>query len=127
MLVVEDDASIREVAALGLSRAGFQGRPLRTGGGALAAARPFDLSSSTSCCPSLDGFEVCREIRRTSRVPILMLTARSDTIDVVVGLECGADDYVTKPFEMPELVARVRAVLRRAGAPRRRATRCSVA
>src|SRR5262249_12282092 len=66
--------------------------------------------------PSLDGFEVCREIRRDSRVPIVMLTARTDTIDVVVGLESGADDYVTKPFEMAELVARGRAVLRRGSA-----------
>ena len=57
--------------------------------------------------PSLDGFEVCREIRKDSRVPIVMLTARADTTDVVVGLELGADDYVTKPFEMPELVARI--------------------
>jgi DNA-binding response OmpR family regulator len=63
--------------------------------------------------PSLDGFEVCREIRKDSRVPIVMLTARTDTVDIVVGLESGADDYVTKPFEMAELVARVRAVLRR--------------
>ena len=64
--------------------------------------------------PELDGFEVCREIRRESHVPIVMLSARSDTVDVVVGLELGADDYVTKPFELPELVARIRAVLRRA-------------
>src|SRR5688500_5022799 len=64
--------------------------------------------------PALDGYEVCREIRRESRVPIIMLSARSDTVDVVVGLELGADDYVTKPFEMPELVARARAALRRA-------------
>ena len=73
--------------------------------------------------PSLDGFEVLRELRRTSRVPVVMLTARTETVDVVVGLELGADDYVTKPFEMPELAARVRAVLRRvasaAGARRR--------
>jgi two-component system response regulator MtrA len=64
--------------------------------------------------PSLDGFEVCREIRRESRAPIVMLTARSELHDIVVGLELGADDYVTKPFELPELVARVKAVLRRA-------------
>jgi two-component system, OmpR family, response regulator MtrA len=64
--------------------------------------------------PGLDGLEVCRAIRTDSAVPVVMLTARSDTIDVVVGLEAGADDYVTKPFEMPELVARVRAALRRA-------------
>jgi two-component system response regulator MtrA len=66
--------------------------------------------------PSIDGFEICREIRKTSHVPIVILSARTDTVDVVVGLESGADDYVTKPFEMAELVARVRAVLRRASA-----------
>src|SRR6185503_17412013 len=63
--------------------------------------------------PSLDGLEVCREIRRTSQVPIIMLTARAETPDIVAGLELGADDYVTKPFEVPELVARLRSVLRR--------------
>src|SRR5688572_30867296 len=65
--------------------------------------------------PRLDGLELCRIVRRTSTVPIVMLTARGDTIDVVVGLEAGADDYVKKPFEVPEIVARVRAALRRAG------------
>jgi two-component system, OmpR family, response regulator MtrA len=66
--------------------------------------------------PELDGYEVCRQIRAESRVPIIMLSAKSDTVDVVVGLELGADDYVTKPFELPELVARARAALRRASA-----------
>ncbi len=66
--------------------------------------------------PALDGYEVCREIRKDSQVPIVMLSAKSDTVDVVVGLELGADDYVTKPFEMPELVARARAAVRRAAA-----------
>ena len=65
--------------------------------------------------PGLDGLEVCRAIRRTSTIPVVMVTARADTLDVVVGLEAGADDYVRKPFEVPELVARVRAALRRAG------------
>src|SRR6184192_2888933 len=76
----------------------------------------FDLVVLDVMLPSLDGFEVCREIRRDSQTPIVMLTARSDLHDVVVGLELGADDYVTKPFELPELVARIKAVLRRSAA-----------
>jgi two-component system response regulator MtrA len=77
----------------------------------------IDLVVLDVMLPGLDGLEVCREIRRTSQVPILMLTARTDTIDVVVGLECGADDYVKKPFDLAELTARVRALLRRVTAP----------
>jgi DNA-binding response OmpR family regulator len=115
VLLVEDDPSIREVAALGLTRAGFRVTTAGDGREGLVRARhdPFDVVVLDVMLPSLDGFEVCREIRRDSRVPIVMLTARTDTVDVVTGLELGADDYVTKPFELPELVARVRAVLRR--------------
>jgi two-component system response regulator MtrA len=115
VLLVEDDPSIREIAALGLTRAGFRVSAIADGRQGLVQFRqaPFDLVILDVMLPSLDGFEICREIRRESRVPIVMLTARTDTTDVVVGLELGADDYVTKPFEMPELVARVRAVLRR--------------
>src|ERR687884_1233122 len=119
VLVVEDDASIREVPALGLRPAGLRVSTAGDGGTALATWRsqPVDLIVLDIMLPVLDGIEVCREIRRTSAVPILMLTARTDTLDVVVGLECGADDYVKKPFDLPELVARVRALLRRAAAP----------
>jgi len=119
LLVVEDDASIREVAALGLSRAGFQVTTAGDGREGLMRARhdPFDVVVLDVMLPSLDGFEVCRELRKDSQVPIVMLTARTDTVDVVTGLELGADDYVTKPFELPELVARVRAVIRRSRAP----------
>ena len=118
MLLVEDDPSIREVASLGLEQAGF--RVTATGDGRDALTRfrqgPFDLVVLDVMLPSLDGLEVCREIRRESQMPIVMLSARSELHDVVVGLELGADDYVTKPFELPELVARIKAVLRRSTA-----------
>ncbi|TAK01481.1 MAG: response regulator transcription factor [Chloroflexota bacterium] len=117
VLVVEDDPSIREVTALGLRAAGFEVDTAADGVLALERwrASPPDLVLLDVMLPRLDGLEVCRAIRRESMVPIVMLTARSDTIDVVVGLESGADDYLRKPFEMPELVARVRAALRRHG------------
>ena len=116
VLLVEDDASIREVATLGLQQAGLKVTPVGDGREALARFRQggVDLVVLDVMLPSLDGFDVCREIRRESQTPIVMLTARSELHDVVVGLELGADDYVTKPFELPELVARVKAVLRRA-------------
>ncbi len=115
VLVVEDDASIREVVQMGLERAGFRVATTGDGRDGLMRARnePYDAVVLDVMLPSLDGFEVCRELRKTSRIPVIMLTARTDTTDVVVGLELGADDYVTKPFELSELVARLRAVLRR--------------
>jgi two-component system response regulator MtrA len=117
ILLVEDDPSIREVTAIGLRNAGFTVEAAADGAAGLERFRsePFDLVLLDIMLPRMDGLEVCRAIRRTSTIPVVMLTARSDTIDVVVGLEAGADDYVKKPFEVPELVARVRAALRRAG------------
>src|SRR5437762_11689362 len=118
VLLVEDDSSIREIASLGLEQAGFRVTSSGDGREGLAQFRhePFDLVVLDVMLPSLDGFEVCREIRKESQTPIVMLTARSALNDVVVGLELGADDYVTKPFELPELVARIKAVLRRSTA-----------
>jgi two-component system response regulator MtrA len=118
VLLVEDDASIREVAKLGLEQAGFRVTTSPDGRDGLLHFRqsPFDLVILDVMLPALDGYEVCRQIRGESRVPIIMLSAKSETLDVVVGLELGADDYVTKPFELPELVARARAALRRASA-----------
>jgi two-component system response regulator MtrA len=118
ILLVEDDASIREITALGLRRAGFDVETASDGAEGLdrwRRDRP-DLVLLDVMLPRLDGLEVLRAIRRVSTTPVVMLTARADTIDVVVGLESGADDYVRKPFELPELVARVRAALRRRGA-----------
>jgi two-component system response regulator MtrA len=117
ILLVEDDPSIREITAIGLSAAGFADTTANDGVEGLERFRadPYDLVLLDVMLPRLDGYEVCRQIRRTSTVPVVMLTARTDTMDVVVGLEAGADDYVRKPFEVPELIARIRAALRRAG------------
>jgi two-component system response regulator MtrA len=117
ILLVEDDPSIREVTAIGLGAAGFAVTTAVDGVDGLDRFRadPFDLILLDIMLPRLDGYEVTRQIRKTSTVPVVMLTARGDTMDVVVGLEAGADDYVRKPFDLPELIARIRAALRRAG------------
>jgi two-component system response regulator MtrA len=116
ILVVEDDHSIREITRLGLERAGFEVKTASDGQEALVRFNEStpDLVVLDVMLPKFDGLEVCRSIRARSSVPVVMLTARDDAIDIVVGLESGADDYVTKPFEMPVLVARIRAALRRA-------------
>jgi DNA-binding response OmpR family regulator len=118
VLLVEDDPSIREMTVLGLTNAGFRVTACTDGREGLERLRrdPFDLAVLDVMLPSLDGFEITREVRKDSRIPIVMLTARADATDVIVGLELGADDYVTKPFDMPVLVARCKAVLRRAAA-----------
>ncbi len=115
ILIVEDEAVLRETVSYNLKNAGYQVDAVETGEAALKAVkeRQPDLVVLDIMLPSIDGFEVCRQIRRTSSIPILILTARDDEIDRVVGLEIGADDYLTKPFSMRELMARVKALLRR--------------
>jgi len=121
VLVVEDDPVIQEGTELLLKRAGLQVWAADDGAAAVEifGQHRFDAVVLDVMLPSLDGLEVCRQIRRVSQVPIVMLSARSETVDVVSGLELGADDYLTKPFHGPELVARVRAALRRARADER--------
>jgi DNA-binding response OmpR family regulator len=115
LLLVEDDAAIRTALQLALTRQGHQVAVAASGEEALAtykSVRP-DLIVLDVMLPGVDGFGVCRQIRRTEQLPIILLTARSDDIDVVVGLESGADDYVVKPVQPRVLDARIRAVLRR--------------
>ena len=115
ILVVEDEISLRSTIAYSLRRDGHEVLTAADGEQALAAwaSGPCDLVLLDLMLPKIDGLEVCRRLRQSSSVPIVMLTARTDEIDRVVGLEIGADDYVTKPFSMRELMARVKAVLRR--------------
>jgi two-component system, OmpR family, response regulator RegX3 len=113
LLVVEDDQAIGEPLVRGLERAGFEVDHVTTGRAALAAAPGADLVLLDLGLPDLDGYEVCRRLRQGTGVPIIVVTARSDEGDRVLGLEIGADDYVVKPFGIRELVARVRAVARR--------------
>ena len=121
VLVVEDETSIASFVALYLKNAGFRVQTAGTGQEALdgiGRERP-DLVVLDLMLPDLDGIEVCRRIRRTSDLPILMLTARDEDVDKIIGLEVGADDYLTKPFNPRELVARVKSILRRSVTERR--------
>lgn len=115
ILVVEDEPSLQETLDYNLTRQGYQVETVGDGQSALEAARSGhpDLIVLDIMLPILDGFEVCRILRQEMNVPILMLTARDDEIDRVIGLEMGADDYLTKPFSMREFLARVKAQLRR--------------
>ncbi len=115
ILLVEDESGIADNVVYALSTDGFETKWVSTGGDALTALEEttFSLIILDIGLPDTNGFELCRQIRRDSSVPIIFLTARSDEIDRVVGLEIGADDYVTKPFSPRELSARARAVLRR--------------
>ncbi|MDP8957541.1 MAG: response regulator transcription factor [Actinomycetota bacterium] len=115
ILLVEDDRRLRRATALALQHEGYD--VLEAGDGSAAlhllADDEPDLVVLDVMLPGEDGFEVCRQIRKTSDIPIIFLTAKTDTVDVVVGLESGGDDYLTKPFIVKELVARIRALLRR--------------
>lgn len=115
VLVVDDDSSLAEMLTIVLRSEGFEPSVCATGDAALAAYRSFhpDILLLDLMLPGKDGVDVCREVRAESGVPIIMLTAKNDTIDIVVGLESGADDYVIKPFKPKELVARIRARLRK--------------
>lgn len=113
ILVVEDDRAISESLQVGLARHGFDVEVVGDGAGALRSADGVDLVLLDLGLPDLDGSEVCRRIRESSSVPIIVVSARSDEVDRVVLLEMGADDYVVKPFGLRELVARIRAVARR--------------
>jgi two-component system response regulator RegX3 len=116
VLVVEDEDAIAEPLVEGLGREGWDVERVATGAAALERAGAADIVLLDVRLPDVDGFTVCRELRSRSRVPVIMVTARGEEVDRVVGLELGADDYVVKPFGLRELVARMRAVLRRVGA-----------
>ncbi len=117
VLVVDDDAALAEMLSIVLRQEGFDSRTVARGDQALAAFRDYrpDVVLLDLMLPGRDGIDVCKEIRGESGVPIVMLTAKGDTVDIVVGLESGADDYVVKPFKPKELVARIRARVRRKG------------
>ncbi|MFL5924677.1 MAG: response regulator [Gaiellaceae bacterium] len=120
ILLVDDEDAVQKLLAYPLERDGFRVVQARDGEEALArfAEERFDLVVLDLMLPKLDGLEVCKRLRASSTVPIIMLTARDDELDKVLGLELGADDYITKPFSIREFRSRVRALLRRAAAPR---------
>lgn len=120
IFVVEDDKNILDLLHLYLEREGFQVAGDGDGQAALdrILAQPPDLVVLDLMLPGLDGREICRRLRARSELPVIMLTARDDDVDKIVGLELGADDYLTKPFNPRELVARIRAILRRSAGPR---------
>ena len=115
LLIVDDDSNICELVELYFTKEGYEVQSCNQGDKAVAAFHNFDpdIILLDLMLPGMDGYDICREIRKESQVPIIMLTARGETLDKVVGLELGADDYVPKPFETKELIARVKAVLRR--------------
>src|SRR5499426_3551196 len=122
ILIVEDENSIASFVALYLKNAGYSVRTVANGADALdqVSSDPPALTILDLMLPDIDGIEICRRVRKTSDVPILMLTARDEDVDKIIGLEVGADDYLTKPFNPRELVARVKSVLRRSAPERRR-------
>ena len=115
LLVVDDDPNICELIELYFMKEGYEVKACHEGDKAVDAFRDFDpdIILLDLMLPGMDGYDICREIRKESSVPIIMLTARGETLDRVVGLELGADDYIPKPFEPKEVIARVKAVLRR--------------
>lgn len=117
ILIVEDDADIRDVVRIALQQAGFDTQEAADGDAGLTAAQRLrpDFIVLDIGLPEMDGLEVCRRIRAESQVPILFLTAQADEVDRIIGLEMGGDDYLPKPFSPRELVARVKAILRRGG------------
>ncbi|HIV29618.1 MAG TPA: response regulator transcription factor [Candidatus Pullichristensenella excrementipullorum] len=115
IMVVDDDPNIRELVRLYLEKEGFEVTCAERGDEAvkLFRASPPNLMLLDVMLPGMDGWQVCREVRKISNIPIIMLTAKDETFDKVLGLELGADDYIVKPFDMKELVARIKAVIRR--------------
>ena len=115
LMVVDDDPNIRELVRLYLEKEGFEVTCAERGDEAVKMFRatPPNLMLLDVMLPGMDGWQVCREVRKISNIPIIMLTAKDETFDKVLGLELGADDYIVKPFDMKELVARIKAVIRR--------------